>query len=67
MKIGLFTDALADRTLPEVLDWLRTEVPEVTQIEIGTGAYSPARHVDMALLLADAVARRRTHKLVRCA
>jgi sugar phosphate isomerase/epimerase len=59
VKIGLFTDALADRPLPEALNWLRTAAPEVTQIEIGTGGYSPARHADTALLLSDANARQR--------
>jgi sugar phosphate isomerase/epimerase len=59
VKIGLFTDALADRPLPEVLDWLQGAAPQVTQIEIGTGGYSPARHANLPLLLADADERRR--------
>lgn len=59
MRIGLFTDALADRPLPEVLAWLRGAAPQVTRIEIGTGGYSPGRHADLTLLLNHADERRR--------
>ena len=51
MNLGLFTDAFLKWSLTEVLDWLRREVPSVTRIEIGTGAYSPAPHCDMRALL----------------
>lgn len=44
MRVGLFTDALAHRTLPEALDWLAAELPDVRDLEIGTGGYSPAPH-----------------------
>lgn len=64
MRIGLFTDALAARPLPEVLDWLRGAAPQVTRVEIGTGGYSPARHADLALLLKDADERRRWSALI---
>jgi sugar phosphate isomerase/epimerase len=59
MEIGFFTDAMADRPLVAVLDWLARSVPEATQVEIGTGGYSPARHADLDLLLGDAPARAR--------
>lgn len=59
MRIGLFTDALADRPLTEVMDWLREAAPQVTRIEIGTGGYSPAKHADRKRLLEDAGARER--------
>lgn len=42
--LGVFTDGLADRPLAEALDWLAEELPEVRDLEIGTGGYSPARH-----------------------
>lgn len=64
MKIGLFTDALADRPLPEVLDWLRGAAPQVTRIEIGTGGYSAASHANLPLLLADADERRRWSAMI---
>src|SRR5207245_1201506 len=58
LRIGLFTDGLVDRPLDEALDWLAV-VPEVRDVEIGTGAYSPAPHADLAELGASAHARRR--------
>jgi sugar phosphate isomerase/epimerase len=59
LNIGLFTDAMPDRPLPDVLDWLSRAAPEVTHIEIGTGGYSPARHADLSRLLVDNRARTR--------
>ena len=44
MRVGVFTDALADRPLAGALDWLAAEVPEVRDVEIGTGGYSAAPH-----------------------
>lgn len=44
MRIGLFTDAFADRPLEEVLEWVAATLPAVRDIEIGTGGYSPAAH-----------------------
>jgi len=44
VRVGVFTDALADWPLAGLLDWLAGEVPEVRDVEIGTGGYSPARH-----------------------
>jgi sugar phosphate isomerase/epimerase len=44
MRLGLFTDAFADRPLGKVLDWLEEELPELRDLEIGTGGYSPAPH-----------------------
>jgi sugar phosphate isomerase/epimerase len=57
MNIGMFTDAMADRPLGAVLEWLARAVPEVTRVEIGTGGYSPARHADLPVLLRDRAAR----------
>ncbi len=65
MRIGLFTDALPDRPLTEVMDWLREAAPQVSRIEIGTGGYSPAPHADRKLLLEDAGARERWHAAIR--
>lgn len=45
MRVGVFTDALTDRPLAAVLDWLAAEAPEIRDVEIGTGGYSPAPHV----------------------
>lgn len=58
MRIGLFTDALADRPLVAALDWLASEVPAVRDVEVGTGGYSPAPHCDRGELLASEAARK---------
>jgi sugar phosphate isomerase/epimerase len=58
-RIGIVTEAMADRSLPEVMDWLLREVPDVTDLEIGTGGYAPTTHCDMHLLLRDEPSRRR--------
>lgn len=51
MRLAVFTDALADRSLEDTLDWLRTKTPEVGAVEIGTGAFSPAPHCDLRAAL----------------
>jgi sugar phosphate isomerase/epimerase len=57
-KIGLVTEPLISRPLGEVMDWVVAEVPEITGLEIGTGAYAPTNHCDMPWLLRDPGARR---------
>jgi sugar phosphate isomerase/epimerase len=59
VRVGVVTEAFADRPLVDVLDWLSREAPLVRDLEIGTGGYAPAGHCDMALLLSDAGERRR--------
>lgn len=52
LRIGLLTDALAERSLVEVADWTaRTEL--IQDVELGVGGYSPAPHLDAAELLRD--------------
>ena len=46
--IGLVTEALIQQPLTEVMDWLVRDVPEITGLEIGTGAYAPTNHCDMS-------------------
>jgi sugar phosphate isomerase/epimerase len=58
MRVGLFTDGLAHLTLDGVMDWLTGELPDVRDLEIGTGGFSPAPHCDVEALLEDAVAAR---------
>jgi sugar phosphate isomerase/epimerase len=57
-RIGLVAEALAFEPLVDVMDWLIAEVPEITDLEIGTGGYAPTSHCDMALFLRDTAARR---------
>lgn len=58
IKIGLVTEPLAGKPLPEVMDWVIAEAPEITGLEIGTGAYAPVTHCDMPRLLKEPIARR---------
>ena len=58
IKIGLVTEPLANKPLREVMDWAVAEAPEISGLEIGTGAYAPTSHCDMPGLLKDAAARR---------
>jgi sugar phosphate isomerase/epimerase len=58
MRIGVVTEPFANRPLVEVMDWLKREVPAVTDLEIGTGGYAPTTHCDMRALLHDAGSRK---------
>ena len=51
MRVGLFTDAFPERTLEQVLEWLAARAPGVRDVEIGTGGYSPAPHIDQVAAL----------------
>lgn len=61
-RIGLVTEAFADRPLVEVMDWLAGACPSLTDLEIGTGGYAPTTHCDLARLLRDAAERERWHR-----
>jgi hypothetical protein len=53
MRLALYTDAFPDRRLEDLLDWLETAVPEISEVEIGTGGYSEAPHCPLRALLSD--------------
>ena len=57
MRLGLFTDSVSDMGLKDLLSWLEEEVPQVRDLEIGTGGYSPAPHCELGPLLASDVER----------
>lgn len=57
MKLGLVTDSLVDRSLAEAAAVCRGLGLE--QVELGCGNWSPAPHVDLKGLTADAGARHR--------
>jgi sugar phosphate isomerase/epimerase len=59
MRLALFTDAFADRPLATALDWLELAAPEVRDLELGAGGYSPAPHCHLATLLECHRARRK--------
>lgn len=50
MKLGLFTPVFNDRSLEAMLTSLR-RWPEITMLEIGTGGWPGAQHLDLPLLL----------------
>jgi sugar phosphate isomerase/epimerase len=56
VRVGLFTDGLGHLPLEAALDWLDTELPDVKDLEIGTGGFSPTPHCDAETLLADPAA-----------
>jgi sugar phosphate isomerase/epimerase len=53
MRLALCTDAFPARPLEDILDWLEATVPEVSEVEIGTGGYSQAPHCPLRALLSD--------------
>jgi sugar phosphate isomerase/epimerase len=53
LRLALFTDAFGDRPLEDALGWLQAVVPEISEVEIGTGGYSQAPHCPLRVLLAD--------------
>ena len=55
MKIGLYSDSLADLSFTAALDWIAAQGIEA--VEIGTGNFSQSPHCDLARLLSDADAR----------
>ncbi len=57
-RIGLVTEALLKWPLHQVIDWISEEIPEIEDLEVGTGGYAPSNHCDMPRLLADGQARR---------
>ena len=59
MRLGLVTEAFADRSLAELLDWLEREAPEITDLEIDSGGYAPQAHCNRSELLSHPGARRR--------
>lgn len=61
-RLGLVTEPLANMALTDLMDWLVAEVPEITDLEIGTGGYAPTSHCDMPLLLRDPGARQSWRK-----
>jgi sugar phosphate isomerase/epimerase len=57
-RLGIVTEAFANRPLVELMDWLAKKAPTVTDLEIGAGGYAPTSHCDTPTLLRDASARK---------
>ena len=58
MRLALVTEGMIHRSLDELMDWLAEHVPEVRDLEVGTGGYSPLRHSPLRL---SAAGRRAWH------
>jgi sugar phosphate isomerase/epimerase len=56
-RLGVVTEAFADRSLKDVMDWLVRAAPMIGDLELGAGGYAPTGHCDAQLLLRDASAR----------
>jgi sugar phosphate isomerase/epimerase len=51
--LAVVTEAFLDWSLPELLDWLLAEAPEIGALEIGSGGYAPHPHCDREAMLRD--------------
>jgi sugar phosphate isomerase/epimerase len=49
VKLALVTEGMIHRSLDDLMDWLDAHVPEVRDLEIGTGGYSPLGHSPLEL------------------
>jgi len=58
LRLGVVTEAFANRSLRDVMDWVLASAPRITDLELGAGGYAPTGHCDMPLLLRDAHARK---------
>lgn len=61
MRLALVTEGMIHTSLDELMDWLAERVPEVRDLEVGTGGYSPLGHSPLRL---SAAGRRRWHARV---
>lgn len=58
MRLALVTEGMIHKSLDELMDWLAEHVPEVRDLEVGAGGYSPLGHSPLRL---SAAGRRRWH------
>lgn len=49
MRLALVTEGMIHRSLDDLMDWLDAHVPEMRDLEVGTGGYSPLGHSPLAL------------------
>jgi sugar phosphate isomerase/epimerase len=58
VRLALVTEGMIHRSLDELMDWLDARVPQVRDLEVGTGGYSPLGHSPLRL---SAAGRQRWH------
>ena len=49
MRLALVTEGMIHRSLDGLMDWLDAHAPDVRDLEVGTGGYSPLGHSPLAL------------------
>jgi sugar phosphate isomerase/epimerase len=49
VRLALVTEGMIHRSLDELMDWLDERVPQVRDLEVGTGGYSPLGHSPLRL------------------
>ena len=49
MRLALVTEGMIHRSLDGLMDWLDGHAPDVRDLEVGTGGYSPLGHSPLAL------------------
>jgi sugar phosphate isomerase/epimerase len=49
VRLALVTEGMIHRSLDDLMDWLDSTVPEIRDLEVGTGGYSPLGHSPLAL------------------
>ncbi|MGH2406686.1 MAG: sugar phosphate isomerase/epimerase family protein [Candidatus Limnocylindrales bacterium] len=49
MRLSLVTEGMIQRSLDGLMDWLDEHVPEIRDLEVGTGGYSPLGHSPLEL------------------
>ena len=50
MRLALVTEGMIHRSLDDLMDWLDGHVPEIRDLEIGTGGYDQSDQGDGARL-----------------
>jgi len=53
VRLALVTEGMIHRSLDDLMDWLDAHVPEIRDLEVGTGGYSPLGHSPLALSSAE--------------
>src|SRR4051812_19632443 len=53
VRLALVAEGMIHRSLDDLMDWLDEHVPEIRDLEVGTGGYSPLGHSPLALTTAE--------------
>src|SRR6266540_4136239 len=49
VRLALVTEGMIHRSIDDLMDWLDAAAPDVRELEVGTGGYSPLGHSPLAL------------------